>query len=734
MSMLQPYRAVSLLPLPMKNRVKRKPAKSQKRIHIEDFFSSHFMALSLKQCEVVLHRKYLTGNMVEVVDAFLKNNEKHYLFIFETEDLSRILESLNLTKNRILSTEVELNVNDLLVVDGDSQDEGIVPSKLRVLKKLASNEEGGAAIKLRCQPVLDTQSNSIDIVNIFPIESDKNVGAMTLSGQFDAGFQLLCDQAVLAREFERVICEIDRLLAQYPNIHLHFNVPFNCNNEELVGSILKTLQDHNIESKRLYWVFHEFTSAESRESLTQQSRENGFKLICHSGVNARVEPQEDVSFVLSHNEHGDTLESQTHSFLARNLGKTFQQKAYQEKTQTLKHIIEGEELSSTSLYYFPAVACDSIEELVIEQAWVQSSIETLITKLNYEHPQILLYVDLEDEVPDVLEQLLKDIPTAVLLRCIEDVKMLASEADILIALSYEIRAVQALQEQYRNLKAIVLEDTGRMDDMHAAPIFDTYLIDTYDMVSPYQLFLSRILRKVERKRQLAESNNVALESMKQASQYGAIVEFCKTTFQLETAQELMHGITHFFDMQYGLKIAVMFKDMEQNHYHSYGHQNCPELVQRVLQLVHQKGRIYHYQDNRLVFNDEDICILVLNAPQEEAELGRIKDSGSAVVTMVGEKWKECRDKQALRLISKQLRSISLDVGRLTVGMKERQDLVLNEFVNRIHESFHKLDFTVEQEDFLLELGGNMAQALNFKSDLDELQELILGVLHIAKRN
>lgn len=732
MSVLQPVRTVSS---PYSNLSQPDSCELLgriKRVHVEEYLSSHYKAMDLAQCEVVLFEPHFIKKLKEKVSAFLVNPNKHYLFILESEDISSILESLNLTKNKVLSTEVELNLNDLDIVS-DWQSKDIPSSKLRVLKKVNDQDGNETTIKLRCQPVLDARTNSIEIINVFSIDADKNLGAMKLSGQFDSAFQMLCDQEALVREFDRVLGEIGTLLTNNPKVQLHLNVPFDCSDTDVIDEMLTRLSQNNIAAERFHWVYHDFASREVKQELARCAKAKGFHLICDAGQSPRAEVMEGVEFVLSHGEPFARNDDQSHLFFARNISKTFPQKAFKEKTSILKRIENGVEVSASSLFYYPAVSCDSIEELVIEQAWVQSSIENLIGKVNHEEPKILVYIDLEDEVPDVIEQLLKDVPTAALLRCMEDVRMLSSETDILIALSCEMRAVSALQDQHYHMKAIVLEDSRNVDDMYTAPIFDPYLIDTYDVVSPYQLFLSRILRKVERKRELAESNNIALESMKQASQYGAIVEFCKTTFQLDTAQELMHGITRFFDNQYGLKIAVMLGDFEHNHYHCYGHQNCPELVQRVLQLVHQKGRIYHYQDNRLVFNDEGICILVLNAPQEEVELGRIKDAGSALITMVGEKWKESRDKQALNMISKQLKSISLDVGRLTVGLKERQELVLSEFVNRIHDSFHQLDFTVDQEDFLLELGGNMAHALNFKSDLDELQNLILGVLQIAKR-
>ena len=179
---------------------------------------------------------------------------------------------------------------------------------------------------------------------------------------------------------------------------------------------------------------------------------------------------------------------------------------------------------------------------------------------------------------------------------------------------------------------------------------------------------------------------MAMSSMQQASQYGAIVAFCTQLFQLETPEALMQSIAAFFDRQYGLKTAIMLTTGNKRYYHFYGQESCSSLVKKVLQVVHQKGRIYQYQDNRLVFNDTGVSIIVLNAPGNADELGRIKDIGSTVIAMFGEKWKECRDALALNGVARRMDKMTSDIGAFATMMQERQNASILHFEKQIQES------------------------------------------------
>ncbi|UAA40526.1 hypothetical protein KIH87_09390 [Paraneptunicella aestuarii] len=422
------------------------------------------------------------------------------------------------------------------------------------------------------------------------------------------------------------------------------------------------------------------------------------------------------------NEHAGEIDSEVWQTLQKINASILRYGQFQEDIRTLENIKIKDDVLTFALYQ--PLDLLQLTEFSAEYVYIGQSTRVLTQKLQSLQPHI--YFIGNDKSNHLVHQLKRDLPVVHCFKSTDEINEHLFLVDVIIADSdIGIAELRALLECCSSVRGIVLVNS--VDVLSKSHQYDPYLMDSFDANGEYRLFLPKLIRKIERNRELANSNKIAQESMKQAYQYGSIIEFCKQIFQLESADELLVKTTQFFEQHFKLKCAAMLAGYDQQHYHYSGQKECPETVVKVLNLVRGRERVYHYQSNRLVFNDSSVSILVLNAPKDEYELGQIKDLGAVVVTIVAEKWRECIEKQALRNVSSGLHGLSHDIQSFTRLLMSKRNEALKSFTRSIHDSFHLMDFTVDQEEFLIELAGKMIKSLNFKDELEEIRTSVRDV-------
>ncbi|UAA40577.1 EAL domain-containing response regulator [Paraneptunicella aestuarii] len=251
-------------------------------------------------------------------------------------------------------------------------------------------------------------------------------------------------------------------------------------------------------------------------------------------------------------------------------------------------------------------------------------------------------------------------------------------------------------------------------------------------VLPLEL-MHRLIRLIEYSNKIRQIDNankssseMAMEAMKQAAQYGSILDFFKETITIRCHKKLKQKTARFFESM-GYHVVVTLFDHDYMHIKMSGLDGCPELVRRVVSLLRERGKVYQY-DNRLVFNGKVSSILILNAPKDEFECGRIKDVGAAVVDLLDEKWNQVQEQRALTRISEQLRSI---LSTSVVDLKEKSSCALESFAQQISQSFHILDLSEEQENFLVNMVKQVMSSMSCEAELQALASRVHEIQNVA---
>lgn len=309
--------------------------------------------------------------------------------------------------------------------------------------------------------------------------------------------------------------------------------------------------------------------------------------------------------------------------------------------------------------------------------------------------------------------------------------------------------------QFTRSEVLILDETLSLQDItriiEQAPESDMLVMyDKFKSQQPMTLFelgvleviesrvlplelMHRLIRLIEysnKIRQIGDANKstneMAMEAMKQAAQYGSILGFFKGAITIRCHKKLKHETARFFESM-GYHVVVTLFEHDYLHIKMSGLDGCPELVRRVVSLLREQGKVYQY-DNRLVFNGKVSSILILNAPKDEFENGRIKDVGAAVVDLLDEKWNQVQEQRALTRISEQLSSI---LSTSVVDLKEKSSYALQAFAQQISQSFHILDLSEEQEDFLVNMAKQVMSSMSCEAELQALASRVHEIQSVA---
>ncbi|UAA40576.1 EAL domain-containing protein [Paraneptunicella aestuarii] len=292
-----------------------------------------------------------------------------------------------------------------------------------------------------------------------------------------------------------------------------------------------------------------------------------------------------------------------------------------------------------------------------------------------------------------------------------------------------LETIESFLHQYPGIKSLVLYRRA----LGKCPVylFELGVSDIIESNVSTMELVYRIHNILEQRTINASVNDIAMKAMRQAAQYGAIVNYCKDAFALHSPEKLLRHTIRFFENEIGVKIAISLTNDTQEYIDVSDQKDCPDLVRKVMRVLHTKGRVYQYREQRLVFNASGVCILVLNAPTDEVENGNLKDIGAAIINVLEEKWDEVLKQQALLTISSQLQSVSTDLNTVLATLNNKKNKALQLFSQKIRDSFHVMDLTIEQEEYMLDLAQDIMKALSFDDEMNELVGLVDEIREVA---
>ncbi len=246
-----------------------------------------------------------------------------------------------------------------------------------------------------------------------------------------------------------------------------------------------------------------------------------------------------------------------------------------------------------------------------------------------------------------------------------------------------------------------------------------------ELIAKLTLSVARKNRELSLLTEVKESQNMVFDTMKQASQYSLVMAFFKNIALCSSLEQVAE---YFFETMSALELSATLRfNLPTVTYYHPDNKTVPLLEQNVYEALVDKGRLFEFK-NRLIVNDNNVSFLVKNIPNDEAELGLLRDYCAALVEGLEAKVVELNTQRGIDNAAFELGD---SINNLKDWIKEQNFIVnsaMSEMMMEIATSYHELDMTDVQENFLTSLIEKTTERIsraeihlvNVSQELDEV--------------
>ncbi len=194
------------------------------------------------------------------------------------------------------------------------------------------------------------------------------------------------------------------------------------------------------------------------------------------------------------------------------------------------------------------------------------------------------------------------------------------------------------------------------------------------------------------------ARTVAFESMKEASQYGMVLQFIKDSFHQDSFQELIDALFRTLN-QFSLDACLQVRLPEKTLCTRAFNQPCSPIEIDLFEELKSKGRLYVF-GGRMVVNDQHVSLLVKNLPlEDENQVGRLKDVLALVVEGFEARLMDLQRQDAILAVLERLDGTMDMVNSQFREYTHRNVEIMDELLMSMNESMHVLGLTEEQEQY-----------------------------------
>jgi len=233
--------------------------------------------------------------------------------------------------------------------------------------------------------------------------------------------------------------------------------------------------------------------------------------------------------------------------------------------------------------------------------------------------------------------------------------------------------------------------------------------------------------------ELKSKDNVINISMAQASKYGSCMQLTSKLNQCFTIEQIRDNVfSYFYSMNlhgciafYPLNEKAVFFSAQKGY--------CSPVEIEVMELLKVKPRLYRFGP-RTIFNHTYVSILILNLEEGTVDTDIYIDALASVIECIGARMEFIAYKNSLVDVQVQIQQAVTTTKKMVEISKVHQQEIMNDIVQNIGTSFHVLDMTMEQEEYLMNLVHN-ALKKNSQDDVNflEITQLLDGALHSVEQ-
>jgi len=205
--------------------------------------------------------------------------------------------------------------------------------------------------------------------------------------------------------------------------------------------------------------------------------------------------------------------------------------------------------------------------------------------------------------------------------------------------------------------------------------------------------------------EINDKDRVINVSMAQASKYGSCMQLTSRLNKCFSIENIKDELFSFF---YSMKLhgCLAFYPLhgEPLFFHSEK-MICSPVEIGALKLLKDKPRVHRF-GNRALFNHNLASILIFHLEEGAVDTDIYIDALASVIECVGARMTFLAYQESLVKVQAEIQQAVSTTKEMVESSKQHQQEVMNEIVQNIGMSFHILDMTMEQEEYLTNLVHN----------------------------
>lgn len=229
-----------------------------------------------------------------------------------------------------------------------------------------------------------------------------------------------------------------------------------------------------------------------------------------------------------------------------------------------------------------------------------------------------------------------------------------------------------------------------------------------ELVYKVRSSISRKTKEQSLAQEASESKQLVYTTMAQASQYSQVMSFFKS---LNSCGDLYSVAQAFFTTMsyFNLNTSIKFKVPSLSFFNANGLEVSP-IEKEVYQVLEASGRVYQFS-KRLIINDQHVSFIIKNLPDNDDEIGQIRDYTASMIEGLEAKVLDLYSRHSMDNAVLQLSS---NIEGLKTNIRHHSatvGAVMSNMMAEIASSFHSLEMTEQQEQFLNQLIENSSNEL-----------------------
>ncbi|MCG8669412.1 MAG: response regulator [Pseudomonadales bacterium] len=199
-------------------------------------------------------------------------------------------------------------------------------------------------------------------------------------------------------------------------------------------------------------------------------------------------------------------------------------------------------------------------------------------------------------------------------------------------------------------------------------------------------------------KQQDQARNVAFESMKEASQYGQVLQFLKDSFHQNDLPSLADTLFKALD-QFSLHGCLQVRLPDNTLSLRPFNQPCSPIELELFSMLREKGRVFIFGE-RMIVNDTHVSLLIKNLPKDDENLaGRLRDVLAVITEGFEARLMDLQRKKAITSVLERLDGTIDLVKNQFTEYTRRNVAIMDDLLISMNESMHVLGLTDEQEQY-----------------------------------